>query len=88
MLPPSKDSLSHLRESLHGIVRTEVQPHSACLPGVAASGQTPGSVVSAAEPLVSLLASTATSLNRFAKELGFLFNAAVVLFLFGQNQSN
>lgn len=61
---------------------------SLSFPGVAASGQTPGAVVSAAEPLVSLLASAATSLNCFTRELGFICNAAIVLFLFGQNHSN
>lgn len=55
---------------------------------MAACTQAPGAVVSAAEPLVSLLASAETSLSSFARELGFIGHVATDLFLLGQNKQS
>lgn len=78
--------LSYLRGSLQGSNRSEMWPLlSLPSPIIAAWAQAPGAVVSAAEPLVSLLVSAETSLNSFARELGCIGHTATDL-LFEQNE--
>lgn len=57
-------------------------------PGVAASAQAPDMLwfQQLNLSLASQLASAETSLNSFARELGFIGRVATDLFLFGQNE--